>query len=326
MLAHVSQPLPPPHSRLATSRLPPAIPFALSSMPTYQTKITGGTALTRAARLLGSALTTSSDATSTTGGRGSSLSALQEAHALISGQEDYLERNSSELIIPRSHAKSENEVRAVWNDLLEMTQETDWTRLKDESRTKFELGAGMCSGAYEAVVLQNLALLQRTRSVLEIGVFTGTATLALALVPSVTDIVALDIEPYLKETVEPYWNRAGVLDKIDFRIAPALDSLAALAEAKHAPFNLVFIDADKPSYKAYVQAVLDGGLLSADGVILAVSDPSRAKESPTRLADFSALTRRITPCTRSVYQEGRGAGADQRVPSSGISMGHARRF
>lgn len=234
-------------------------------MPTYQTKTTGGTPITRAARLLESALSTSS----ASGGRGSSSSALQEAHALISGEEDYLERNSSELIVPRSHAKSENEVRTVWNELLEMTQETDWAQLKDQSRTKFELGAGMCSGPYEAVVLQNLGLLQRTRSVLEIGVFTGTATLALALVPSVTEIVALDVEPYLKETVEPYWNRAGVLDKIDFRIAPALESLAALAEAKHEPFDLVFIDADKPSYKAYVQAVLDGGLLSTDGVILA---------------------------------------------------------
>jgi caffeoyl-CoA O-methyltransferase len=240
-------------------------------MPTYQTKTTGGTPITRAAQLLESALSTSSNAASTSS-RGSLSSALQEVHALISGQEDYLERNSSELIVPRSHAKSENEVRTVWNELLEMTQETDWARLKNESRTKFELGAGMCSGPYEAVVLQNLALLQRTRSVLEIGVFTGTATLALALVPSVTEIVALDIEPYLKETVEPYWDRAGVLNKIDFRIAPALESLAALAEAKHEPFDLVFIDADKPSYRAYVQAVLDGGLLSAGGVILAVSD------------------------------------------------------
>ena len=262
-------------------------------MPTYQTKTTGGTPITRATRLLESALTTSS-----TGGRGSSLAALQEAHALISGQEDYLERNSSELIMPRSHAKTENEVRAVWNELLEMTQETDWARLKDDSRTKFELGAGMCSGPYEAVVLQNLAFLQRTRSVLEIGVFTGTATLALALVPSVTEIVALDIEPYLKETVEPYWNRAGVLDKIDFRIAPALESLAALAEAKHEPFDLVFIDADKPSYKAYVQAVLDGDLLSADGVILAVSDTSCGEIVRPDLLIFSAQTRRTIPCTR----------------------------
>ncbi|KWU44025.1 S-adenosyl-L-methionine-dependent methyltransferase, partial [Rhodotorula sp. JG-1b] len=171
-------------------------------------------------------------------------------------------------------------------------QETDWARLKDDSRTNFELGAGMCSGPYEAVVLQNLALMQRTRSVLEIGVFTGTATLALALVPSVTEIVALDIEPYLKETVEPYWNRAGVLDKIDFRIAPALESLAALAKAKHEPFDLVFIDADKPSYKAYVQAVLEGDLLSADGVILA------ACRSPTRPKRLGAL--KLTALSHSI--------------------------
>ncbi|GAA5987850.1 hypothetical protein JCM10908_007244 [Rhodotorula pacifica] len=240
-------------------------------MPTYQTKTTGGTPITRAAALLETALASTDGTTSTLSptSRGSSSSALKEAQALIAGSEDYLERNTSELIVPRSHAVSEQEVRTVWNYLLRTTQETDWVQVKDAGKTKYELGAGMCSGPYEAVVLQNLALLQRTQSVLEIGVFTGTATLALALLPSVKEVVALDIEPYLKETVEPYWARAGVLDKIDFRIAPALETLAALSEAKHAPFDLIFIDADKPSYKAYVQAVLDGGLLGENGVILA---------------------------------------------------------
>lgn len=236
-------------------------------MPTYQTKTTGGTPVTRVATLLESAL-----ATSTSGGRGSSSPALlREAHAVVAGEEPYLERNTSELLVPRAHAVPEADVRAVWNDLLEMTETTDWVRLKDEGETQFELGCGMCSGPYEAVVLQNLALLHRSRSVLEIGVFTGTATLALALLPSVEEVVALDIEPYLKREVEPYWDRAGVRAKIDFRIAPALESLSALKAARHEPFDLVFIDADKPSYKAYVQAILDGGLLAEDGVILAVS-------------------------------------------------------
>ncbi|GAA5879028.1 hypothetical protein JCM3774_004475 [Rhodotorula dairenensis] len=239
-------------------------------MPTYQTKTTGGTPVTRVATLLESALARATSTPPSSDSRRSSLSALlMEAHAVVSGEEVYLERNTSELLVPRSHPVPEPRVRAVWNDLLEMTETTDWVKLKDQGQTRFELGCGMCSGPYEAVVLQNLALLQRTRSVLEIGVFTGTATLALALLPSVTEVVALDIEPYLKDTVEPYWDRAGVLAKIDFRIAPALESLSALTSVQHAPFDLVFIDADKPSYKAYVQAVLDGGLLAEDGVILA---------------------------------------------------------
>jgi hypothetical protein len=95
--------------------------------------------------------------------------------------------------------------------------------------------------------------------------------LALALVPSITQVVALDIEPYLETFNRPYWTRAGVSSKIDFRIAPALESLAKLKEEGHEGFDLVFIDADKPSYRAYVEQVLELGLLKENGVILAVS-------------------------------------------------------
>lgn len=145
-------------------------------------------------------------------------------------------------------------------------------------------------------MLQQLALLLKPKKILEIGVFTGTATvrffhhcpslrsvlvlilscvqLALALLPSVESITALDIEDYLPSFVEPFWKRAGVASKIDFRIAPALESLDELIAAKDQTFDLVFIDADKPGYRAYVENILDGGLLSADGVILAVSSVS----------------------------------------------------
>ncbi|POY75659.1 hypothetical protein BMF94_1282 [Rhodotorula taiwanensis] len=244
-------------------------------MPTYQSKNTGGTPTTRASELLTAALAHAdadvdkAASNTSTSSRGSLRAILHEAHALVTGTEPYLEQNTSDLIVPSAHPVARVQVHAAWNDLLEVTQRTDWVALKDEGKTRFELGAGMCSGPYEAVVLQNLALLQRTRSVLEIGTFTGTATLAFALLPSVEKVVALDIEPYLAELVTPYWQRAGTAQKIDFKIAPALESLADLSKQQHAPFDLVFIDADKPSYKAYVQAVLDGGLLSENGVILA---------------------------------------------------------
>jgi len=107
-------------------------------------------------------------------------------------------------------------------------------------------------------------------SILEIGVFTGTATLALALLPSVQHITALDIEPSLSTFVKPSWERAGVSSKIDFRIAPALDSLKQLTTEGHSGFDMVFIDADKPGYRGYVEQVLQGGLLKEGGVILAV--------------------------------------------------------
>lgn len=84
-------------------------------------------------------------------------------------------------------------------------------------------------------------------SVLEIGTFTGTATLALALLPKITRVVALDIEPYLEEFDRPYWKRAGVSHKIDLRIGVAVDLIQQLKGEGSKQFDLVFIDADKPS-------------------------------------------------------------------------------
>ncbi|GAA6032399.1 hypothetical protein JCM8097_008155 [Rhodosporidiobolus ruineniae] len=231
-------------------------------MPTAQSKNTSGTPHNRAANLVGLVLDTLE-------ADHPARAPAQEAFNLISGEEEFLEKYSSELIVPRGHKVEESEVRSVWAELLKATEEADWKQLKAEGKTQFELQAGMCSGAYEAVALQQLALLGKSTSVLEIGVFTGTATLALGLLPSVKHITALDVEPFLVDFDSPYWERAGVKDKIDFRIAPALESLKKLQGERHEGFDFVFIDADKPSYPDYVQSVLDLGLLKEGGVILA---------------------------------------------------------
>lgn len=107
-------------------------------MPTYITTHTGGTPTTRAASLLSTALSQldpSSPAYST----------LVEAHSLVAGEETYIERNTSELIVPAGHAVLEQEVREVWDELLRGTTETDWKAVKDREETTFELGAGMVS-------------------------------------------------------------------------------------------------------------------------------------------------------------------------------------
>ncbi|KAL7339708.1 O-methyltransferase, partial [Rhodotorula toruloides] len=158
----------------------------------------------------------------------------------------------------------------VWEELLRKTEETDWVGVKERGETKYQLGAVMCSGAYEAVVLQTFAAMMRAEKVLEIGVFTGTATLALALVPCVKQVIALDIEPYLSSFNDPFWTRAGVSPKIDFRVAPALESLDKLKQEGHEGFDLVFIDADKEGYCEYVRKIVEEGLLKEEGVILAV--------------------------------------------------------
>ena len=67
----------------------------------------------------------------------------------------------------------------------------------------------------------------------------------------------------------PYWQRAGVAEKIELKIGPAIDTLLALPEREQ--FDIAFIDADKPSYQAYFEALLprlrSGGLILVDNVL-----------------------------------------------------------
>ncbi|GAA5857746.1 hypothetical protein JCM8547_005968 [Rhodosporidiobolus lusitaniae] len=194
---------------------------------------------------------------------------VNEARQLASRLEPYIERNTKDLVVPRSHPVPAVEVHKVWNDLLEATEAEDWEKRKEEGKMAWRCFPGMCSGRLEAVCLQHFALMQKPKRVLEIGVFTGTATLALALIPSVKRVTALDIEPYLKSFAEPFWERAGVASKIDYLVAPALESLHKLAKEGDEGYDLVFIDADKPGYQGYVEKLLETGLLKEDGVILA---------------------------------------------------------
>ncbi|KAM0789503.1 hypothetical protein ACM66B_000322 [Microbotryomycetes sp. NB124-2] len=195
--------------------------------------------------------------------------AIQEAKTLGEGFDEYIEAHSSDMLVPASHSVSETEVSQVWRELLDATDEQDWRALYDQGKTQYALTSGMCSGQYEATILQQIGLMLKPKTVLEIGVFTGTATLALALLPSVESVIGLELESYLEEFDRPFWQRAGVSNKIKTMIGPATDSLNELSSAYQRKFDLVFIDADKPSYQTYVSTILKLDLLAEDGVILA---------------------------------------------------------
>ena len=125
--------------------------------------------------------------------------------------------------------------------------------------------------------------------ILEIGTFTGYSALAMALaLPPEGRIVACDVNPDTTAVGRRYWARAGVAEKIDLRLAPALETLEALrAEGAAGRFDLAFIDADKENYEAYFEAVLPllrtGGLLMIDNVLWGgrAADPTAA-DSDTR--------------------------------------------
>jgi predicted O-methyltransferase YrrM len=129
-----------------------------------------------------------------------------------------------------------------------------------------------------------LALLVRligARRVLEIGTFTGYSALAMALVlPADGRLVACDISEEWTSIAHTHWERAGITDKIDLRIAPALTTLAQLErEGALDGFDLIFVDADKTGYNAYYEAALrlvqPGGLIVLDNMLRRgrVADP-----------------------------------------------------
>ena len=136
---------------------------------------------------------------------------------------------------------------------------------------------------------------------LEIGVFTGYSALSVALaLPADGKIVALDISKDFTDRARPIWKEAGVADKIDLRIGPALDSLDKMIAAKEGPFDFAFIDADKPNYDGYYERVLKllrpGGLIAIDNVLWsgAVADTANTEESTKALRALTSNPRRFT--------------------------------
>lgn len=123
---------------------------------------------------------------------------------------------------------------------------------------------------------QFMALLVRltgARRIIEVGTFTGYSALCMAqAMPDDGRMICCDIPGDYNATAERYWREAGLAERIEQRLAPALDSLAALeAEGRAGSFELIFIDADKANYPAYFEHALrllrQGGLILFDNTL-----------------------------------------------------------
>jgi len=139
-----------------------------------------------------------------------------------------------------------------------------------------------------------LALLVRltgTRRAVEIGTFTGYSALATAsALPSDGLLVCCDISEAWTSIARPYWREAGVADRIDLRLGPALQTLdSLLREYGEGSFDFAFIDADKPNYDAYYEKCLRliriGGLIALDNMLWS----GRVAEADENDATTSAL-------------------------------------
>jgi predicted O-methyltransferase YrrM len=146
------------------------------------------------------------------------------------------------------------------------TKETEiQQRLRKE--TEKLPNATMQLGPDQGAFLAWLAQLVRARYALEIGTFTGFSALTVAMaLPAGGKLVACDISEEWASIGAPYWREAGVAEKIDLRIGPAVKTLGKLKnEFGKNSFDLAFIDADKAAYDLYYEACLE--LVRADGII-----------------------------------------------------------
>ncbi len=157
----------------------------------------------------------------------------------------------------------------------------------------------------QAQFMALLAEIAGVRRFLEIGTFTGYGTLWMALaLPADGSIVTCELIDTHVRVGEPFWRQAGVADKIDCRIAPALETLDQLIVAGEAStFDMAFIDADKELYGDYYERCLTltrpGGVILVDNVlwggrVLDTSDERRSTRAIRALNDRMATDDRVT--------------------------------
>ena len=121
-------------------------------------------------------------------------------------------------------------------------------------------------------LLQVLARSQNARHILEIGTLGGYSTLWLAAaLPQDGHLITLEIDPKHARVARANFAQAGLADRIELRLGPAIESLRALAAEQREPFDLVFIDADKSNNPHYVTSALKlsrrGTLIIVDNVV-----------------------------------------------------------
>jgi predicted O-methyltransferase YrrM len=152
----------------------------------------------------------------------------------------------------------------------------------------------------QGALMQLLVRLLGARRTLEVGTFTGYSALVVAeALPADGRVIACDISEEWTAIGRPFWRQAGVADRIDLRLRPAIETLDELiAQGRSGEFDFAFIDADKSNYDAYYERALvllrPGGLVGVDNTLWsgAVADPSRDDDDTRAIRALNAKIRR----------------------------------
>jgi predicted O-methyltransferase YrrM len=166
-------------------------------------------------------------------------------------------------------------------------------------------------GAFLSILVELLG----ARRCLEVGTFTGYSSTAVALaLPDDGRLTCCDVSREWTDVARRYWAQAGVADKIDLRIAPAVETLdALLAEGEEGTYDFAFVDADKTGYDAYYERLLrlvrPGGLIAFDNMLWGGRVVDRARDDADteairalnrRLADDDRITLALLPLADGV--------------------------
>jgi predicted O-methyltransferase YrrM len=153
-------------------------------------------------------------------------------------------------------------------------------------------------------LLHVLARVQGARRILEIGTLGGYSTIWLArALPADGRLISLEIDRRHAEVAQTNLDRAGLSSAVEIRLGLALDTLPKLVSEGRGPFDLIFIDADKPGYADYLKWSLKlarkGTLIIADNVVRkgAVADPESTDENVQGIRKFNealAAEKRVT--------------------------------
>jgi len=166
-------------------------------------------------------------------------------------------------------------------------------RLRDETQRMPQ--ASMQIAPEQGQFLALLVRLAGARRCLEVGTFTGYSSTAVALaLPADGRIVCMDVSEEYTARARRAWDEAGVAGKIELRLGPARESLAALADEGGAGrYDFAFIDADKGNYVHYYEAALallrPGGLIAVDNTLWngAVADPADDSDDTVAIRAFN---------------------------------------
>ena len=182
------------------------------------------------------------------------LKSLQEIERLANGLEPYI----ASCTTPESNELAK---------LVAETQSTNWKECFSRGDTSIELESEMISGHVEGQFLKMLVSLMKATRILEIGLFTGYSALAMAeALPDHGTLVACEIDPFAASFARAQFARSAHGHKISVEVGDALKSVQRLSDANES-FDLIFIDADKAGYQAYLDIALKASLLAPDGLI-----------------------------------------------------------